>query len=253
VILDVHMHLRHGDAARTVVAPETVVAAIDRGGVDQAVVFAISEPAADCHARVDRARRAFPERLIPFATGRITEGEAGRAEVEHAVRDLGFAGVKVHFGEVVAARGAAPGLDDVLPMFERIAELGVPALVDAAGALDVFEVLAGRMRQVRFILAHLGNPRDAKLIDRGLGICAANENVWTDCSYVFVPGKRAEAVARCRPRKVLFGSDGPSDKVDAAEVIAEIRALGLGHDDEAAILGENARALLAPHWPALSG
>ena len=40
-IVDSHVHLRHGNAARTEYSPETIVETMDKVGIDRSVVFAI--------------------------------------------------------------------------------------------------------------------------------------------------------------------------------------------------------------------
>jgi len=42
VIIDSHVHLKHGDSARTEYAPETIVEVMDAVGIDRSVVFAMS-------------------------------------------------------------------------------------------------------------------------------------------------------------------------------------------------------------------
>lgn len=127
LIIDAHTHVKHGDKDHTEVPAERVIAQMEGGDVDWSVIFSICEPSAASHERVLREWHKFPDRLIPFAHGLPLEGEVGQAEVRRTVEELGFAGVKVHFGEFSIERGCLPCFEDVLPLFETIAELGVRA------------------------------------------------------------------------------------------------------------------------------
>jgi len=52
-----------------------------------------------------------------------------------------------------------------------------------------------------------------------------------------------EAVAGLE-RRLLFGSDAPNVGVSVEEGVAHVRGLGLGAEQEAAVLGGNAEALV---------
>lgn len=248
MIIDAHTHVKHGDKDRTEVPAERIVSEMDRAGVDWSVIFAINLPSRASHEMTLREQRKFPTRLIPFAHGLPHEGQAGEKEVRRAVKELGFAGVKLHFGEFLRARGHLPDPEELHGMFDAIAELDVPALVDIRGAIDTAEKIPEQHPALKLILAHLGSPMEAEIIDRAIALCCAHENVWLDCSYCFLPEKIPEAIRRCGARKIIFGSDGYSPQIDLAEKIRFIRALRLPPGDEARILGGNIRELLAGHW-----
>ena len=42
MIIDSHVHLKHGDAQKTEYSAETIVKTMDAVGIDQSVVFAMS-------------------------------------------------------------------------------------------------------------------------------------------------------------------------------------------------------------------
>lgn len=248
MIIDAHTHVKHGDQARTEVPAERIVREMDRAGVDRSVIFAICLPSEASHEMTLREYRKFPKRLIPFAHGLPHEGAGGEHELWRAVVELGFPGVKVHFGEFQIENSRLPTCDEVAGLFETIAELGVPALVDIAGAISVAEMIPLRHPSLKLILAHLGSPRDPGVIDRAIELCRSHANVWMDCSYCFVPERIPVAIRRCGADKIIFGSDGPSDKTCLTGLIRSIQAYGLPPADEAKILGGNIQRLLADHW-----
>ena len=172
----------------------------------------------------------------------------GEREIRRAVRELGFPGVKVHFGEFRSEKSRLPTYNEVASLFGTIADLGVPALVDIAGAIDMAEMIPPRHPLLKLVIAHLGSPRDPAVIDRVIELCCSHANVWMDCSYCFVPEKIPEAIQRCGTHKIIFGSDGPSNSIDIADLVESVRAYGLPMQDEARILGGNIRHLLADHW-----
>jgi len=244
MIIDAHTHVKHGDGPRTEVPAGRIIEEMEKAGIDRSVIFAIYLPSKASHEMTLREYEKFPNRLIPFAHGLIHEGAEGAREVRRAVTELGFPGVKIHFGEFRAEKGRLPTYDDLAGLFETIAELDVPALVDLVGAIEVAGVIPKKLPALKFIIAHLGHPREPEIIDQAIQLCRAHENVWLDCSFCFVPEKIPEAIHICGANKIIFGSDGPSEWVCAADLIARIHSYNLPPEDEAAILSGNIRKLI---------
>jgi uncharacterized protein len=178
-----------------------------------------------------------PERLVGLVFIHPAR-DRGRVEaiVSEAVQSRPFAGIKVHGSE------AEPG-NEVCRVADRY---GLPILVDTYGKPETIAPLAARYPDVCFIIAHLGSfadnwPAQARTI-RMLTRC---DNVYSDTSGV----RRFDAVCMALdvagPEKLLFGSDGPW--LHPGLELTKIKLLKLSPADEALILGENARRLLARH------
>lgn len=248
LIIDAHTHVKHGDRDRTEVPAERVISQMDEAGIGWSVILSICAPSNESHDRLLREWQKFPDRLIPFAHGRVLEGEAGLQEVHRAVRELGFAGVKVHFGEFVHERGRRPTFEEVRDFFAFLTDLAAPVLVDLSGAVEVGRCIADTFPKLKMIVAHLGHPRSPELIDRAIRICREHDNLWMDCSYCFVPEKIPEAIEACGSHKIIFGSDGPWDWIPVPPLIDRIRSYELPEEETAAILGGNIRQLLKDTW-----
>lgn len=248
LIIDAHTHLKHGDKDRTEVPAERIVRDMHEAGVDYSVVVTICLPSVESHELILRECRKFPDELIPFAHGLPQEGKAGHRELERAIKELGFAGVKVHFGEFRHDKDRPPTFEEISPFFEFLEALAVPVLLDPSGELALGERIARTFTSLKLIITHLGHPRDPVLIDHGISVCRSLENVWLDCSYCFVPEKIPEAIGKCGASKVIFGSDGPSESISLLALIERIRGYGLRPEEEEAILGGNIKSLLEPTW-----
>ena len=239
--IDCHVHVKGGDQFHREFDAETILAAMDRAGVDKAVIFAICAPSRESNEMTRRQWAKCPERLIPFAHTVMDEGELGAHEVGRAVCEWGFRGVKLHFGETRRGGEAlTPEMTD--PIFAKIEALGVPCLVDCAQDLATMTRVTAAFPSLRFIIAHLGSPSDERLVDRFAWLAHERSNVWLDCSYCFVPFKIREVVELLGPRKVIWGSDGllwhPLTELQ------KIKLLDLPAEDEARILGGNIAELL---------
>ncbi len=152
------------------------------------------------------------------------KGEAAIHEAEHAVRDLGLIGF--HFHPICG--GFSVGDPEHRPLFEKIAELGVPVLVDAgttgmgagvrgglgrhlkmARPFPALDDLAADLPELTIIAAHPGWPWTEEVSM----ICLHKANVYWETSG-WGPEYFPEALKREIPRrlkdKVMFGSDYPS-------------------------------------------
>jgi uncharacterized protein len=145
-------------------------------------------------------------------------------EAEHAINDLGLIGF--HFHPICG--GFSVGDPEHRPLFEKIAELGVPVLVDVgttgmgagprggmgrhlkmARPFPALDDLAADLPELTIIAAHPGWPWTEEV----LMICLHKGNVFWETSG-WGPEYFPEALKREIPRrlkdKVMFGSDYPS-------------------------------------------
>lgn len=244
MIVDSHVHLKHGDLTGTEYDPATIVATMDAAGVDRSVVFAMSTTARRAIEMAEAAVGAYPERLIPYAYALPNYERPVLPELRDALANRGFRGIKVHAGECRLTDYIAD------PVFALAGELGVPCLVDFGGDLKTARRLATAFPQTRLIVAHFGRYlcTDVNLLQAFVQLAEDCANVWLDASGVVMPWVIAEAVRRVGAGRILFGSDGPHPMPDLVSYlrdgIRQIRMLQLAPEDEALILGGTAVELL---------
>jgi predicted TIM-barrel fold metal-dependent hydrolase len=116
-------------------------------------------------------------------------------------------------------------------------------LYDPVGEVEPVELVAGEYPDVSFIIPHLGSFADEWGAQVAMiGLLLRHDNLYVDTSAVRRFDLLAEAAHR-RPRRVLFGSDGPW--LHPGVELAKVRLLGLRQADERRVLGENALRLIA--------
>jgi len=237
-IIDSHAHLKHGDAAGTEYSPQAIVAAMDAVGIDRSVVFAMSTTTARSIEMAQRAVEMFPGRLIPYVYALPGFRGPVLEQIEHAIGELGFRGIKIHAAECLLAERV------VGPVLELAAQEGVPCLIDCSGNAAAAERLASGFPTTRLIFAHLGRYlcTDERLMDRFIAIAQAHENVYLDASGVVLMWKVAEAIRQLGAQRVLFGTDGPHEQPDtrsfARMELDKIAALHLSPEDAEEVLGK---------------
>lgn len=244
MIIDSHAHLKHGDAAKTEYAPETIVEVMDAVGIQRSVVFAMSTTARRAVEMASEAVAKFPDRLIPYAYALPHYEYPVLPVLEEAIGKRGFKGIKIHIGEC--------RLPDYIidPVLRLAADYGVPCLVDFGGDIASAQRIARDFPRAKLIVAHFGRylGTDAGLIDRFIALAEAHANVWLDCSGVVLAWKIEDAVRRIGARRLLFGTDGPHKTPDlysfARLALSQIRMLDVSESDKAMILGGSAAELL---------
>lgn len=252
MIIDAHVHLKHGDAAGTEHPVETIIEVMDAASIDRSVVFAMSTTAEHAIEMASAAVAKYPERLIPYAYSLPSYERPVLEILREAIVNRGFKGIKVHAGECRLTDYIAD------PVFRLAGELGVPCLVDFGGDLQTARRLATAFPATKLIIAHFGRYLcvDPVLMRNCLQIAEECPNVWVDASGVVMPWIIREGVARIGAARIMFGSDGPHTVPDfvsfARDPLTQIQALKLRPEDEALVLGEAAARLLGLEQPAAS-
>ena len=202
----------------------------------------------------------YPEQFVGFASVDPHKGDRAIAEIERAVRELGLSGAKFHPG----VQAFYPSEPRFHPLFQKISELGIPALfhtgTNGLGAgmpggggikLDYtrpihLDSLAADFPNLTIIGAHPSWPWEQEMI----AILQHKPNVYNDLSgwspkYI-PPALLKEAAGRLN-HKFLFGSDYPFIPPD--RWLSDFAALE-GWSDEARtnLLWRNGQKLLA-HTP----
>jgi len=237
VIIDSHVHLKHGDAQRTEYTPEVIVETMDAVGIDRSVVFAMSTTTRRSIEMALEAVEKFPDRLIPYVYALPSYERPVIEELREAIEKLGFKGIKIHVGECTLAEYV------IDPVIRLAGELGVPCLIDPAGRIGDIERMASSFPKTPIIVAHMGRYlcRDEGLIDRFIELAERHPSVYLDVSGVVLTHKIAEAVERIGAERVIFGTDGPHEDPDtvgfARKELEKIKSLGLKPEDESMVLG----------------
>jgi len=244
MIIDSHVHLKHGDAQKTEYSAEAIVEVMEAVGIDRSVVFAMSTTASRAIQMAKEAVDKFPNRLIPYAYALPSYEEIVLDRLDEAISDLGFRGIKIHLGECTLAEYV------IDPVIELAGKRGVPCLIDCLGRHEPVQRMAEKFVQTRIIVAHMGQYlcEEKSLIDRFIELAEEHDNVFLDASGVAITSKIREAVERIGSQRVIFGTDGPHKTPDtityARTELDKIRALNLSPRDEAAVLGGTIADLL---------
>ncbi len=166
--------------------------------------------------------RRYPNQFVGFASVDPLKGDRAIAEIERAVRELGLSGAKFHPG----VQAFYPNDRRYYPLFEKITELGIPALfhtgtsglganMPGGGGIKLdytrpiyLDSLATDFPDLTIIGAHPSWPWEQEMI----AILQHKPNVYNDLSgwspkYI-PPALLREAAGRLNA-KFLFGSDYP--------------------------------------------
>jgi uncharacterized protein len=265
--VDAHTHLSQWwpDIRRTAYRPDLdfsvggLLAEMDAAGIDVALVLQLFQAPSEQEALAE-GRRLYEQgggRLLPVATVDPTRGEESvQASVQAIEKEAHIAGIKLYPGY----RSFYPADGRLDPVYELAHRLGVPVLFHQGDTLDGLGLLkfarplevdevAGRYRDVPFVLCHLGNP----WIDEAAELVYKNPNVYTDTSGLLGPPSspyfarsieqsrerlQAAVVSTGLPDRFLGGSDWPLGELWVAKRL--IGELDLAEADREAILGGNA-------------
>lgn len=268
--VDVHLHLSRwwNDLPRTAYRPDLeytirgLLAEMDRHKISEGLLLQLFE-APSTREAVEEGRSEANEsggRLHPVATVDPCRGPESLARsLELLADEPGLVALKLYPGyrpfyphdrrlDPVYEFARARSLPVLLHQGDTLDGLG---LVKYARPIEVDEV-AGRFRDVRFVLCHLGNP----WIEETAELVYKNPNVWTDTSGLLAhPStpyfERMVTLARERlfhailsvgaPDRFLYGSDWPL--VELGVSIDLVDRLDLPDTDREKILGGNARRL----------
>jgi hypothetical protein len=245
--------LRYEETHQPEYLPEQIIATMDSVGIDKSIVFAMSTTTARSIEMAQEAASKYPGRLVPYVYALPGYVGSVLADIDRAISQLGFKGIKLHCGECTVAEHVAG------PVFELAAERGVPCLIDYKGWLDVCRTNLEAHPHTKFIIAHLGRyvSTDPVLIDRFICLAEQHPNALVDVSGVVLLDKIQEAVRRLGAARVFWGIDGPHMGSEGGiyagypDTVAYARAeldrlltLDLDSADKAAVLGGSIAALL---------
>jgi predicted TIM-barrel fold metal-dependent hydrolase len=202
----------------------------------------------DAVLKLDRDSGGF---FYPVCSVHPADGAAALAEVDR-VADAGALWLKLH-PNTQSFDVADPAVAEVVT---KAAERGLPVLFDAYSPWDAnqpgkFVNLAMAVPEARLILAHAHGPGFPQLLvyDIMARYPWWGRNVWVDISAtgpMLAGGPFAEQFAwvmrKVGTDRVVFGSDYPLD--DPLAAVRAVAELGFTDEEQAAILHDNAAALL---------
>ncbi|MBM4047095.1 MAG: hypothetical protein FJ279_18490 [Planctomycetes bacterium] len=234
MIIDCHAHIKGGDDAKREFTADELLQQMDEAGIAKTCVFAMSLPSRESNDLTARRIKGHEDRLIPFCHIVPTEGDLALDELDRAVGEWGWKGVKMHFGEFLQQAS----LETLAPTLDKLSSLKVPLLVDTGYKIDVARPMVEKYPDVTFVIAHFGAPQNHPIMAQWARLAKVLPNCHLDSSYCHTPWKMPEAIAVAGADKVLFGTDAPL--IHPLIEIAKIRACHLTKEDEEKILWRNA-------------
>lgn len=222
---------------------------------------------------------AHPDRLTGLGTVPLQHPDLAVAELEHAVTELGLAGVQIGtsapgreladdayagfwaraeaLGAVVFVHPWGCSLGERLDRYYLANTVGNPTETTVALSHLIFSGLLDRHPGLRIVAAHgggylptyLGRSDHAWTVRPEARRCAEPPSaylrrIWFD-SLVYTPEALRHLVEAVGAEQVLLGSDYPFD-MGVEDPVDRLRAAGLSPADEAAVRGANAARLLSP-------
>jgi predicted TIM-barrel fold metal-dependent hydrolase len=200
---------------------------------------------------VAKLLKAYPDRFVGFAGFDPNTGALAVDEIEYAVKELGFSGVK--------SVGSALELDindkAFYPCYSKAQELGIPILIHTGSVIIkgvrvkhvhplMVDDVAFDFPDLKIICAHLGG---WQYLD-AISMLLHHRNVFADLSFwplnpLYVGLVPWSLLEQTVSDKVLLGSDYPAGQTpkEAAEAV---KRLPVSQSFKQKILGNNAAAIL---------
>jgi len=223
----------------------SLLAIMDREGVDKSVICCIATRPSQFEAIVSWSKQISSERIIPFPSFHPNDPQT----VEHIsqIKEEGFKGIKMHpyYQQFF--------LDDekLYPAYEKISKLGL-ILVMHTG----FDIAFPRIRRCdpRQILNVMTRFPELKMVTTHLGAwqqwaevedLLAGRKIYMDISYTLgqIDNQTARRIILKHPREyLLFGTDSPWS--GPQKTYKQLQALELGDEREELIIRKNGLTLL---------
>ncbi|HST03314.1 MAG TPA: amidohydrolase family protein [Chloroflexia bacterium] len=251
--------------------PAKLIADMDRAGIERAFLLSQYWGPFDTHTPSEYVAEViaqYPDRFIGFHGGDPIAGLKSVKELEHAVKEYGFRGLKLS----PAYNHVAVNDPRIYPLYCKCEELGIPALVHAGWTFVpgsrienqnplLFDEVAETFPTLKLIVAHTGFHWSHETVM----LMRKHKNVYADLAFWessmpfhFIAESLMWAKATGVLDRIFWGSDYPS--ADPAESIALYRRVpkytqerGLDpvitEEDIEGVLGGNARKLVESLQP----
>ena len=239
-VIDMHGHLGRCGFAIPDLSVEGMVAGMDRAGVRQILcshMQSMGQETTRGNDEVLAAMRAFPGRILGYASAWPSDRASVRAEIERCLA-AGFTGVKVH-----DSNGFAYTYEDYAPAFELADAHRRPVLLHVWGGdeqLAQAAELAGQYPGASFLLAHSG----CRNVDGYLRAAREHANIYLDLALSSSPrGLVARLVEEAGADKVVWGSDAYF--FSQGHQLGKVLGADLSDEVKAQVLSGNAKRILA--------
>jgi uncharacterized protein len=194
----------------------------------------------------------FPDKFIGFAAFNPLDGEDAVADIEFAVKKLGFKGIKI----VHSLLDLDINDKSIYPCYEKVQELGVPITIHTGASSLIMgcrvkhvhplmiDDVAYDFPDLKIICAHMGGHQYMDVHS----MLVRHRNVYTDlCFWPLHPQYRDlipwEMLHDTVQDKLLLGSDYPCGQTPK-EAVDTVQNIPISNDFKVKILGENAVKLL---------
>jgi predicted TIM-barrel fold metal-dependent hydrolase len=223
----------------------SLLAIMDREGVDKSVICCIATRPSQFEAIVSWSKQISSDRIIPFPSFHPDDPQA----VEHIsqIKEEGFKGIKMHpyYQQFF--------LDDekLYPAYEKISELGLILVMHTGFDIAFPRIRRCDPRQILNVMTHFP---ELKMVTTHLGAwqqwaevedLLAGRKIYMDISYTLgqIDNQTARRIILKHPREyLLFGTDSPWS--GPQKTYKQLQALELGDEREELILRKNGLALL---------
>jgi predicted TIM-barrel fold metal-dependent hydrolase len=240
-VIDCHSHVGedHSHLHEPAMA-EDCVAMMDRCGIERACTsapFFLEHDFREGNRLIYDVVKRFPSRLIGFCIADPLHARESVQELDRWLGEREFAGVKFH----ISFNGVAHDDRRYVPIYEKVAEYGVPILAHTFSVSDVQSLLKAAIEfpAVPFLVGHSGGHGWRSTIDA----IAAVENAYFDITCSNLDRGRIEAFVKAGGAgRVLFGTDSPLH--DPALECSKVLHADLSNDDKQQILGGNVSRLI---------
>jgi len=208
-------------------------------------------PVRPMNESVAKLLEEYPERFIGFAGFDPNNGAQSVHEIECAVRELGFSGIKT----VASALELDINDKAFYPCYDKAEELGIPILIHTGSVIIkgvrvkhvhplMIDDVAFDFPDLKIICAHLGGWQYMDVIN----MLVHHSNVFADISFwplnpFYVDIVPWSLLEKTVPDKILLGSDYPAGQTpkEAAEAV---KKLPVSQSFKEKILGKNASKIL---------
>lgn len=232
----------------------SLLASMDRAGVDVSVVASIATKPAQFASILAWSRAIASRRIVPFAS--VHPDDADGAAHVRAIAEAGIRGIKLHpyYQRFVVDE------ERMAPLYAEMERLGLVLLMhagfdpafgrDRIADASRLAAVAARFPRLKLIAAHLGGWEDWDLAEEAL----LGRPVVLDIADTLDQMPREQALRflqRHPPDRLVFASDSPW--VDQARALREPLLATLPPERLEALLGGNAARLLGLDSPQVRG
>ncbi|RLE93354.1 MAG: amidohydrolase [Thermoprotei archaeon] len=234
-IVDAHTHLGDFPLFNVGLNAESMIKIMNEYGIEKAVVFSLP------NELTLKAVKKYPERLIGFIWINPHQGEKALEQIDQAVLEWGFKGIKMH----PLLDAYLPDQDIVYPVMERARKYRIPVLFHCGhppwSLPWHFSSLADRFPDVTIILGHMGHGHIV-YINGAIDVAKKHDNIYLETSGMPMHSKIKEAVEVLGADRVLYGSDMPFGH--PAYEILKVKVSGISEEDLRLVLRENTLRML---------